>query len=150
MKKMKHLLLAALTLCVCAACNSELGPEYSTAPQLGEVNYSPRYVTADDAVEVTVSITSEYGLHSAWVVYCLNDDMTTSKSVCPVYYKGETDKAVIYRAENAIPKQPAGTKVVFQVQTVTPYGVYGVSAAQTYTVAEGAEETPEVPEIDEN
>ena len=43
----------------------------------------------------------------------------------------------------------AGTKVTFQVQAATPYGVIGASKVQTYTVESG-EEQPEVPGDEEN
>ncbi|MDE5621923.1 MAG: hypothetical protein K2K30_02970 [Alistipes sp.] len=150
MKKMKQLLLAALALCVCAACNDELGPEYSTYPSFSDFTYTPRFVTADDTVDVSVDITSEYGLSAAWVVYCLNDDLSTSKTSGRWLYKGDSDKSVTFVAKDAIPQQPAGTKVTFQVQAQTPYGVIGFTQLYSYTVEEGSEAMPDVPEIDEN
>lgn len=149
MKKMKLLLAAACALLVCAACNDELGPEYSTYPEFGEMIYTPRLVTEDDTVDVRIPIMSQYGLSVAWVVYCLNDDLSTSKTTSQHYFKGEQDTSVVFSAENAIPKQPAGTKVTFQVQAATPYGVIGASKVQTYTVESG-EEQPEVPGDEEN
>lgn len=146
---MKKFLSGIAVLLALASCNDELGPEYTTLPEFGTVTYTPSVVTEGDKVSVSVPISSQYGLASAWVVYCLNDDLEHLKAVSQYFFKGESETSATYRATNAIPEQKAGTKVTFQVQAATPYGVVGVSVPVIYTVTDGTGETPAEPEAPE-
>ncbi len=146
MKKFLSCLAALLAL---ASCNDEVGPEYTTRPEFGTVTYTPAVVTESDKVSVSVPISCQYGLASAWVVYALNDDFQNLKAVSQYFFKGEAETSATYRAANVIPEQRIGTKVTFQVQAATPYGVLGLSEPVTYTVTDGAGDTPAEPEAPE-
>lgn len=136
----KNLLLVVTLVITLAACNKDLGPEYSTSPVFGEMNYTPILVTPESPVSVSAVITSEYGLQSAWIVYYLNEDEMEIKTTAPYYYT-EANTSVIFKG--SIPKQKAGTKVTFQVRAITPYNVLGGGEVSTYTVVEAPEEKPE-------
>lgn len=146
MKKLLSCVAALLTL---ASCNDEVGPEYTTLPEFGEVIYTPAVVTERDKVSVTVPISCTYDLSSAWVVYALNDDFENLKAVSQHFFIGESDTSVTYGVAGAIPEQSAGTKVTFQVQAATSYGVLGLSKTVTYTVTNGEGDTPAEPEVPE-
>lgn len=128
---MKKLLFAAFAALSLAACNKELGPEYTTAAEVGKIVMTPSAPAENSEVTVTAPITSLYGLHAAQLAYQLNDDPSTAKTTMPVYYTKE-NTSVTFTA--VIPAQKAGTKVTFQVHVVTPYSVLTFSELQEYTV----------------
>lgn len=146
---MKKLILLAAALIGLAACNEDTnyGPEYSTAPELGEITYvgevsGTTTITAAEAVNVSCEITSKYGLHSVWMRYIINDEVQSPTEVglwenpspyTPNFTKNYSGK---------IPAQKAGTKVSFQLVAYSPYGVGIFSYAKEYTVI-AAEPTPE-------
>lgn len=136
---MKKLLLLVAAACCMAACNKELGPEYRTPPQLGEVTYTPTDVQADNVVTVRVPITSTYGLYSGWIVYWLGEDQENAKSTTPYFYT-KSDTSVIF--EGKIPAQEAGSKVSFVVAAMNPYSVLASTQVYNYTVAGGSEPEP--------
>lgn len=138
MKKM-FLAAAAVALSVLTACNEELGPEYSTAAEFGEVRKTPVLVTPADEVSVEVVVNSTYGLNAVWVAYFLNDDIDSSKSSKTTFYQGQSQTSVIYKAQNVIPAQEVGTKVSFQVLAMTPFSVLSGTQLYTYTVTEADE-----------
>lgn len=140
MNNMKKLLMAVAALFALTACNEELGPEYSTAAEFGEVRMTPSLVTADDAVSLEVVIRSTYGISAVQVAYFLNDDMTGIKYSKPTLYPGQSQTSVVYKPENVIPAQEAGTKVSFQVVAQTPFNVISGTRVYHYTVADGEEE----------
>lgn len=135
---MKKLCFAALALLLLAACNQELGPEYTTPPQFGVITFSPITPKATQEVTVNAQITSTYGLQAAQIVFRLNDDQKQDATK-PFYYK-ETDVSVNFKG--VIPKQVPGTKVTFQVIAVTPHGVLNGSKPYSYTVVADEAELP--------
>lgn len=137
---MKKMLVALAAVFALTACNKEIGPEYSTPAEFGEVTRLPALVTADDAVTLQVTITSPYGLNAAQVAYYLNDDLSTIKSSKPTLFQGQSQTSVVYKAEKAIPKQEAGTKVSFQIVAETPFNVISGTRIYEYTVTDGGDE----------
>lgn len=144
---MKKLILSVAAALCMAACNEKTnyGPEYSTAPELGEISYvgelsGTTTITSAEDVEVSCDITSKYGLHSAWIVYWLNDDGNTASKAGewtnPSPYTQDFFKAY----SGKIPAQKAGTKVCFQLIAYSPYGVAIFSFQKEYTVAPDAQE----------
>jgi len=129
MKRFFPLVIAGLLL---AACNSkELGPEYTTVARFGAVSYAPAVVTSNDAVVVSVPITSEYGLQQAFLLYWLDGNTEAPVRTQPIPYL-ETSQAVTFSSR--IPRQSVGTKVGFQVVAITHYGVWSWTDPTTYTV----------------
>lgn len=139
MLTIKNLLLATAAALSLAACNTELGPEYSTLPAFGEVSYTPALVTPENTVSVSVAITSQYGLQRAWIAYFLNDDELNIKTTAPYFYT-KAHTSVTFKG--TLPKQVAGTKVTFRVVAATPYDVLDGSQIHSYTVTETTEEKP--------
>ncbi len=135
---MKRLIVAAFAVLALAACNSKLGPEYTTAPVIESVNYSPKEaVLSTQTVAVEAHITSQYGLSTVFIAYMLDDDKANLKSTKPYNYtKNNTD--VIFK--DALPAQKAGTKVTFQLFAYTPYQVVAVSSVYEYKVVEETEQ----------
>ncbi|WP_418983657.1 membrane lipoprotein lipid attachment site-containing protein [Alistipes sp.] len=137
---MKKMFLALAAVFALSACNKELGPEYSTGAEFGEVTRTPVMVTPTDAVSLQVVITSPYGLSAAQVAYYLNDDLTTMKSSKPTLYQGQSQTQAVYKPEKAIPAQEAGTKVSFQIVAETPFNVISGTRIYEYTVTDGGDE----------
>lgn len=140
MNDMKKVLMAVAAVFALTACNEELGPEYSTAAEFGEVQMTPVRVTADDAVSLEVVVRSTYGISAVQVAYFLNDDITDIKSSKPTLYPGHSQTSVVYKPENVIPAQEAGTKVSFQIVAQTSYNVISGTRVYHYTVIDGEEE----------
>lgn len=138
---MKRLVLALAAVFCLVACRKELGPEYTTAPEFGEVVITPVVPDSEQEVSLRVPITSQYGLHAAQTAYVLDDDPEKIENTAPVFYTKE-NTSVVYNA--VIPKQKAGTKVSYQVMAMTPYGVLAVTPIMEYTVIPApGEETEE-------
>lgn len=135
---MKKLLLMAAVACCLAACNKELGPEYKTPPVVGAVTYTPVDVQPDQKVKVQTTLTSTYGLYSAFIIYWLNDQTEPSYQAGVIFYP-EKEASAVYTGE--IPGQKAGTKVSFGIIANSPYAM-GASEEYSYTVA-GEPEQPE-------
>lgn len=121
----------AVALAALAACDKEPGPEYTTPAGFGAVVFKPEPVTSQDAVHVTVPITSTYGLGQAQIVYALGDAAESARSTQPIPYLKTTTATTF---AGTIPKQAAGTKVTFRVVAYTAYGVVSWSDVCQYTV----------------
>ena len=143
---MKKLLLLVAAACCLAACNKELGPEYKTPPQIGDVTCTPTDVQAEDVVTVRVPITSTYGLYSAWIIYWLGEDQEHAEQTLPYFYS-KSDTSVVF--EGKIPAQKAGSEVSFVVAAMNPYSAIAATEVQTYTVA-GESEPGSDPASEEN
>lgn len=140
MKTMRKMLMAVAATLVLTACNEELGPEYSTPAEFGEVTMTPVLVTPADEVSLEVVIKSTYGLSAVQVAYYLNDDREKVEGSKPTLYHGESQTSVVYKPQNVIPAQETGTKVTFQVVAQTPFGVLSGTKFYSYTVTEGGDE----------
>lgn len=140
MKTMKKMVMAVAAFLALTACNEELGPEYSTPAEFGEVSMTPVQVSPTDPVSLEVVITSPYGLNSVQVGYYINDDISTIKSSKPTLYQGQSQTKVVYKGQNVIPAQEAGTKVTFQVVAETPFSVLSGTKFYSYTVTDGGDE----------
>lgn len=146
---MKKFIILAAALIGLAACNEDpqYGPEYSTSAEvsepsfLGEISASTD-ITSDEDVIVTSRITSEYGLHSAWIVFLLNDDSQTAAKASVWTNPAPYTKDFVHLYSGKIPAQKAGTKVTFMLVTYTPYGVPFITNSKEYTVI-AAEEPQE-------
>lgn len=146
---MKKLFLLAAALVGLAACNedTEYGPEYTTAPELGEITYvgedsGTTTITADEAVDVSCEVTSKYGLHSVWIVFMLNDEPQSAAKASVWENPSPNSPNFTKNYSGKIPAQKAGTKVSFQLVAYSPYGVGIFSYAKDYTVL-AAEPAPE-------
>ena len=145
---MKKLLFGAAAALCLAACNSKLGPEYTTPAEFGEVNFYPKAekITSETSVTVEVPVQSLYGFSVIYIVYMLNDDTSDVKNTAPKYLNKEITSHTYI---GTIPKCKAGDKVTFQVCAITYYKVPSYSPVYSYTVAageeEGGDETPEQP-----
>jgi len=141
---MKKWILAAAAALSLAACNDkELGPEYTTVAQFGTVERRPEVVTSDDAVQIAVQITSEYGLQQAFLLYWLDGNTDAPLKTQSIPYL-ETTKAVTFTT--TIPKQKVGTQVGYQVVAITPYNVWSWTEPETYQVEAPAAKPDEHPE----
>lgn len=132
---MRKLLLAAALLCglALASCNKELGPEYKTPPQIGDVTFVPAAVQPDQAVAVSAPVTCPYGLDAIYIVYWLDDNMEAAEmDGLRRYTKEQT--SVNYSGN--IKEQKAGTKVSFIVVAVSPYNAMAVTKQFDYTVGD--------------
>lgn len=128
---MKKLLLAAAAALCLASCNKELGPEYTTAAEIGTITMLPAVPTDADEVTITAPVTSAYGLHAVRIAYQLDGNAETAKFTTPVYYTKDNTSVTF---KGTIPAQKAGTKVEYQVQAITPYSVFAFSELKSYTV----------------
>lgn len=128
---MKKLLFAAVAALCLASCNKELGPEYTTAAEIGTIAVFPAVPTAADEVTITAPVTSLYGLHAVRIAYQLDGNPETAKFTTPVYYTKDHTSVTF---KGTIPPQKAGTKVEYQVQATTPYSVFSFSELKSYTV----------------
>lgn len=133
---MKKLFLAALAVAALAACNTKVGPEYTTRPHITEVGFTPEKVTSVDKVSIRATVTSKYGLQRVLVSYYIGEMTADTKvqTAFDKYYavKGETTKSI----EATIAAQPAGTKVTFQIAAISHYNIGGASQTYTYTVVD--------------
>lgn len=136
---MKKLILMAAVAVLLAACDkkTKLGPEYNTGVEFGKIEYSS--LIPDTDVEVTCTLTSLYGIYSAWVDYQIGDDPTV-RNVGSQLYDGTDKTNTTWHYSATIPGQPAGTKITFRIFSYTPYGVLSFSSIVVYTVE--AEEEP--------
>ena len=137
---MKPWIVLAAGVVSLASCNKNVGPEYSTPAEFGEVSFYPSEVRSDRAVTVSVPVMSRYGFSRIFIAYALNDDRSDVRNASPRMLTREITSLTY---EGDIPRQRAGTKVTFQVCAVTAYSVSAFSAAGEYTVgeADGSGET---------
>lgn len=142
------MLFLAVLLLGLTACNKKLGPEYSSFPEITNVHFEPAAdITSNDDVRVTATITSEYGLHSAWVVFWLNDEVSTAQKTKETFYDATNHTSVSHAFSTYIPKQDGGVKVSFQVIAYSPFGTNFLTNSMEYTVLpDGEPEEPEEPE----
>lgn len=149
---MKKLLFAA-AVCLLAACNEELGPEYETPPVFDEVTFTTATqpdgvvdpVTVDEIVTVNATVSCPYKVRQVWLAYFVDGDESDVKTTNPYNYDATT---VTFKER--IPGQKAGAKVSFQVLARSDY-VFMWTQTYTYKVEGGEDEEKPNPDLpDEN
>lgn len=87
---MKKLLFAA-AVCLLAACNEELGPEYETPPVFDEVTFTTATqpdgvvepVKVDEIVTVNATVSCPYKVRQVWLAYFVDGDESDVKTTNP-------------------------------------------------------------------
>lgn len=109
----------------------ELGPEYTTRPQIGTVTFSPTAPVDRDAVTVRTTITSPYGLWFVQII-CQLDGEEETTIVGKQQFKDLS--LTTYEYEGVIPGQRTGSVVKFLVFARSYYGVGMASDVMQYVV----------------
>lgn len=133
---LKNLLFPVAALMMFPACNSDIGPEYSTPPVVESMTFSPMLPDATQQVTVQAVATCAYGIQNVVIFYRVTDKDGKEE---PVKEAGSMfyDKKEKVSYEGKIPAQKAGSKVEFQVFATTPFGVAGGTELKSYTVMDG-------------
>lgn len=138
----KYLILLAAALGSAACGDNEPGPEYSTPPVISEFS-APTEVVEGKIATVTARLTSTYGLYSAFINYYIDDrdPQTEYVSIGLRLYGADTFEA-FYSAD--LPHLSAGTVVHYQLLVFNPFGAFGYSPIQTYTVGKAESSTQQI------
>lgn len=140
---MKRLWLAAVAVLCLTACNSELGPEDTTPPTLGELTYYPAEITPKTVVTASIPVSCPYGFSYICIYYWVGEDVSKVEATA---WRTLTEEITSLTYEGKLPRMKAGTKVSFQVCAVSSHNVPAITPVKTYTVGDDEPAVEDDPE----
>ncbi len=157
MKKIFWIFAAALTLTL-SSCNEELGPEYTTMPELIDFTITPNVIpdNMSDKVEISAGqrvtfsgyMTNQYGRSNVYLTYRTieTDKIGTINEKWSNWHEPKAEDYTLMTWEIApitrmpftlvLPAQNAGTTVEWRFGYANFYHLGGDTGVRTYTVKE--------------
>lgn len=122
------LFLVAFLILGSTSCNKDLGPEYDFvkgAPKIISVTHSPIVVIENTPIEISATVSCPYGINAVATRYALNDKNSEAK--LSKIQNVRNLKEYQYKDAEAIPGQPAGTKIFYYVIAESKFGIPATS-----------------------